>query len=128
MPKYRFTIVDEETGDEDPAEVPGRYEICERCRGEGKHTNPAIDGNGITASEWEQDWDEESREAYFAGRYDVRCEEGCIDGKVIVPDKESCSAAQWAAVEDHFLRLHEAARCDAEDRRTRRMESGGYDR
>lgn len=68
-------------------ELPAKYEICERCRGKGTHTNPSIDGNGITSSEWAE-WDDDEREGYLTGRYDVRCEEGCDNGKAMVIDFE----------------------------------------
>lgn len=50
-------------------------EVCPNCHGEGKHVNRAIDGNGITADEWWNEWDDESREMYLTGGYDVVCEE-----------------------------------------------------
>lgn len=110
-------------------ELPTVWEICTRCRGNGTHVNPSIDGHGISEDEWNgPDWDEESRETYMSGGYDVRCEAGCVDGKVLVPDDEACKAeplkSYLAAYEKQQRRI---ARWDAEDRHTRYMESGGRD-
>jgi RecJ-like exonuclease len=77
----RFTRVTGE-GDEVEVVLPASYEVCDRCRGNGKHVNPAIDGDGITSEEFDRDWDDESKEAYFAGDYDVLCEE--CDGKRVI--------------------------------------------
>lgn len=74
--------------------VPARMEVCGRCDGHGTHTNPSIDGHGITMDEWRgPEWDDESREAYLSGRYDVTC--GTCQGTnvVPVPDLRSVSAA-----------------------------------
>jgi hypothetical protein len=62
-------------------EVPGVYEVCGRCHGEGKHPNPAIDSNGISMEEFAEDPD--FAEAYFSGCYDVICEN--CHGKRVEP-------------------------------------------
>lgn len=49
-----------------------KFEVCDRCRGHGTHTNPAIDGNGITASEMAE-LGPDFREDYMNGVYDIRC-------------------------------------------------------
>ena len=83
--------------------MPTKRELCWRCNGDGHHSNPAIDGNGISSDEWRNEWDEESRHAYMSGRYDVRCEK--CDGKcwVLAPDTE---AADPVAFED-WVKWHE---------------------
>lgn len=78
--------------------VPARYEVCGRCRGEGKHTNPAIDGNGITSEEMYELGDE-FREDYLNGVYDVLCEECKGERVILKPDRERCTDLQWAAWE-----------------------------
>jgi len=57
--------------------LPTCWEVCDRCHGEGKHSNPSIDGNGITASEMDEMCyhDEDFAENYFSGVYDVTCHE-----------------------------------------------------
>jgi hypothetical protein len=47
------------------------YEVCPRCRGEGKHVNPSIDSHGLSREDFDQDPDFE--EDYFSGVYDVPC-------------------------------------------------------
>lgn len=53
-------------------ELPSRYEVCWLCDGKGSHTNPLIDGNGLTESDL-QDWDYEMWDDYRSGKYDVDC-------------------------------------------------------
>lgn len=56
-------------------EIPVKHVRCERCDGRGTHDHPAFE-NGISADEWNgPDWDDDSREGYMSGRYDVRCSE-----------------------------------------------------
>jgi hypothetical protein len=89
MAKITFTMLDEETA-EIEVELPAKNEVCGRCGGDGKHTNPAIDGNGISREDFDQDPDFE--QAYFSGRYDVTCEE-CGGNRVVpVVDAASCRA------------------------------------
>jgi len=65
-------LVDDD-GEVETHTLPTVYAVCGRCRGEGKHVNPAVDGHGITAREFEEEWSTEEREEYFDGRYDVTC-------------------------------------------------------
>lgn len=58
-----------------------KWEICGQCDGHGTVSNPSFD-QGWTQSEW-ADEDEDFKEDYFAGRYDVPC--GCKGGKVQSP-------------------------------------------
>jgi hypothetical protein len=86
--KVTYEYEDPETGEYVEEELPSRWEICSRCEGEGKHSNPNIDGHGITASEWwGPDWDDESREMYMSGGYDVACHACGGPGKVLVADE-----------------------------------------
>lgn len=62
--------------------VPFKWEVCSRCDGDGHHSNPSIDGNGITESEMD-DLGDDFRKNYFAGVYDVTCEE--CKGNRLVP-------------------------------------------
>lgn len=77
--------VETDDGVEVTVQIPARWEICPVCKGDGSHCHPAIDGNGITASEW-AGWDREDQQAYFEGQYNVPCD--CQDGKVLVPDDD----------------------------------------
>lgn len=80
MATIKFMLIEEETGDEIEVALPAKNVVCSRCDGEGKHVNPAVDGNGISQEEFDQDPDFE--EAYRSGRYDVQCLE-CKGNKVV---------------------------------------------
>lgn len=103
-PKYGLVkIIDycsPKSGFEIKIALPAKYEICERCRGEGHHSNPAIDGNGITASEFAE-WDPDEIEGYFRGDYDIRCEERCDGGKALVVDESRLTRFQKILFEAH---------------------------
>lgn len=60
---------------------PAAFEVCSRCGGKGTHVNPNIDGHGISPDEFADDPD--FAEAYFSGRYDVRCYQ--CDGLRVMP-------------------------------------------
>lgn len=94
MPTITFT---NEDGEE--IQIPAKYEVCDRCHGEGHHTNPAIDGNGITQSEMEELGDD-FREDYLSGVYDIPCDE-CYGKRVILEeDREN--------VDPEILRQYDA--------------------
>jgi len=123
------TLLGEMIDAEDEMELPAHWEICHRCRGEGSHTNPSIDGHGISAEEWNgPDWDEDEKETYLSGGYDVACEAGCIGGKVLVVDEEQCKLEPLKSLlEAYYTQENDRARDEAADRRTHYMESGGYE-
>ena len=73
--------------------LPTKFEVCPRCRGTGSHVNPAIDGNGLTAEDFEREGDQ-FREDYMAGVYDVACYQ-CKGKRVVaVPDWERLTEAE----------------------------------
>lgn len=72
--------------------LPYKNCVCPRCRGEGTHTNPSIDGNGLTREDFDDDPD--FREDYMSGMYDVVCWQ-CKGEKVIkVPDMDRMTDEQ----------------------------------
>lgn len=91
----KLTTFDDE-GDE--VEIPAMYAVCERCRGEGHHTNPAIDGNGLTSDDMDELGDD-FREDYMSGVYDIRCEVCNGERLVLVPDPRRCTPEQLALYE-----------------------------
>ena len=103
-------------------ELPTKMEVCGGCRGNGTHVNRNIDGNGITSSEWAE-WDEEEKDNYMSGAYDVTCED--CGGLRVVPtvDEDACTPEQLKAWIDHCNgeRAYEAE-CAAE----RRMMGGEW--
>ena len=90
---------------------PMKWVICSHCNGNAKVEHPAF-SNGITSSEWAE-WDQDERESYFAGHYDVRCEPCGATGKVEVPDVSRMTFAQ----KREYVRELRIEREDAADRR-----------
>lgn len=100
-----------------PLEVSAKYEVCDLCHGKGSHSL-AVDGHGITSSEWEQEWDEESRESYMRGEYDQTCEE-CSGARVVpVVDEGTVTPAVMKRINDYYADI---ARWAAEEAAERRM-------
>lgn len=89
MPTITFSTLDGEGCDLE-IELPAKWEVCGRCNGNGKHVNPAIDGNGLSREDFDEDPDFE--ESYFRGDYDMKCEE--CDGRttVVEIDEATCRA------------------------------------
>jgi hypothetical protein len=88
-------------GEEVTLDVPFKWEICDRCDGKGQHDNPAF-SDGISGEEWNNEWDDEERESYMRGAYDVRCENDCDNGKVRSPDLTGLTEEQRKDYEDHL--------------------------
>lgn len=116
-------IDEDDEGFEVEHEIPAMWEICTRCHGNGTHVNPSIDGNGITQSEWAE-WDDDEREGYFRGDYDVACGPCSGSGKVLVPDVARCDPKLLQRYEDYVTGK---AQIQAEEAMWRRLESGGDD-
>lgn len=98
--------------------IPSKYEVCERCGGEGHRGNPAFDGLSVN---YFHD-DPEFAESYFEGHYDVCCDECGGDRVVRVPDEDACDPELMTAYYERLQALHDI---EAVDRYWRRMESGG---
>jgi hypothetical protein len=128
----KLSIYKEETDEEGTfdaeieVEFPAKWEICQRCEGDGHHSNPSIDGNGITSSEWAE-WDDEEKDTYMSGGYDIPCEAKCSGGKALVVDTENLNDEQKKDYELYCEQEEQRAQSRAEDARIRRMESGGWD-
>jgi len=100
-------------------ELPAHYEVCPRCGGEGRHTDPAVDGNGLDANDFAEDPD--FREDYFSGVYDVVCEE-CKGQKVVAAvDYDSLTDEQKKQLESHYEYQRELHSVDAMMAAERRM-------
>lgn len=111
-------------GDEEiQAVMPAKMAVCYRCEGAGSHTNPSIDGNGITSSEWAE-WGEEEQETYMSGGYDVTCEV-CHGANVVPQPNYEAASAQVKKLWRLKQRAEEAdAREVASERWLRMAESG----
>ncbi len=95
--KLVIEVQDNETGDLMEIVIPSKFEVCDGCRGSGKHVNRAIDGNGISREQFDEDPDFE--EAYFRGDYDVICED-CGGNRVML-------VADWAKMDEETKKLYD---------------------
>jgi len=103
----------EEDGYEDDwVAYPAEYAVCPNCRGKGSHVNRAIDGNGLTREDFEEDPD--FMEDYLNGVYDVPCDE-CQGMRVVLRP----STEEGQKVIDKLMRGYYADR--AEEAAERRM-------
>ena len=95
--------------------LPHRWEVCPLCNGEGKHVNPSIDCNGLTAEDFDEDPD--FAEDYMSGMYDVQCRQ--CGGRTTVPvvDVGRCTFAQKRVL----VQMRRIQRWQAESRREAAM-------
>ena len=100
-PTIKFTYEDDD-GVEHEFQLPARNEVCPGCDGSGSHMTPSLRDHAITAEEWDRDWDDESREMYMNGGYDVTCQ--TCDGRRVVPvvDEEKCDKDLLQRYRDHL--------------------------
>lgn len=117
-PKTMKLIVEvsNDDGSFEEKEFPAKYEVCDTCEGRGSHVNPSIDSHGIGAEEWDRDWDEDDREAYFDGRYDVPCAE-CHGARVTpVLDEDRATPEERKQIED-VIEAHYASQREQDHER-----------
>jgi hypothetical protein len=131
MGRETITVtIEDEDGEEVQHELPAKNEVCDRCEGYGTHLNPNIGNHAYTREEFDEAFDDdESREQYFkrGGIYDVSCEV-CHGNRVVQQvDEDRLTPEQRVVFDEYRDHQEQCARWDAEDRHTRRMESGGYD-
>jgi hypothetical protein len=108
------TVYDGEADIEEELDIPVKFEVCPTCEGRGKHVNPSIDCDGLTAKDFREDPD--LADGYFSGRCDVTCY-GCGGNRVVpVPDESRCDTEDLAKLNAYldeqveFRRLQEAER------------------
>jgi hypothetical protein len=80
-----------------------KFTVCSTCRGTGKTVNPAIDGQGLSR----EDFDEQGPEFeadYFGGTYDVACRE-CKGLRVVTRARQREFAEE---VSDYRLSMAES--------------------
>lgn len=88
--------LEDDDGEEESVTVALKYEVCPTCEGRGKHVNPSIDCNGLTAEDFAEDPD--FREEYMSGRYDVACYE-CKGKRVVLDlDRDNVDSAVLARI------------------------------
>jgi RecJ-like exonuclease len=118
MATIKFETLDEETC-EIEVELPARYEVCSRCRGEGKHDHPAF-SNGFSREDLDEDSD--FAEGYFRGDYDVVCEQCQGRTTVLVVDADACKAQGLEKeLEAYFQHRREIREVDLMTQAERRM-------
>jgi hypothetical protein len=112
----KLELLDDETAEYE-AELPFNFEVCDRCSGKGTHTNPNIDGHGISSEEWANEWDDESREMYMSGGYDVLCE--LCHGERVMPvvDESRCDPDVLKHYYNKLQAEYEVRRDEAMERR-----------
>ena len=112
--KLLFDFEDDE-GNEYVVEVPAKFVICNVCNGKGTHSL-AVDGHGITAEEWNNEWSYEEQEMYMRGEYDQRCEACEGSGKLTEPNwammsnKEIEIISEWQREEREYAAMVAAER------------------
>ena len=62
-----------------PLDLPKTWQICDTCRGEGRHS---LRFGAITAGDRARDWDHDDFDNYMNGAYDVGCDYCNGTGKV----------------------------------------------
>lgn len=88
-------------------ELPTTWTVCDVCHGNGKHVNPAIDCNGLSADDFADDPD--FADAYMAGAYDVTCNR--CGGRTTV------RAVDWSRLSpEHRAAYEQQLRAEADDR------------
>jgi len=100
---------DEELHETEYLTLNAKYEVCPRCEGKGTHSNPSIDGNGITSSEMDE-MGEDFRDDYFSGTYDVRCYQCKGERVILVPDPAYNSPLDMKAYEEYQYEKDDAWR------------------
>ena len=89
--------LEDDDGEEESVTVALKYEACPTCEGKGKHVNPSIDCDGLTAKDFAEDPD--FRAEYMSGRYDVTCY-GCKGKRVVLDlDRDNIDAAVLARID-----------------------------
>ena len=108
--------LEDDDGEEESVTVALKYEVCPTCEGKGKHVNPSIDCDGLTAEDFAEDPD--FREEYMSGRYDVTCY-GCKGKRVVLElDRDNIAAELLARIDSM---VEDRAHYERESAAERRM-------
>jgi len=104
---FRYYTEAEEGDLEEELTVQCEAEVCDVCRGKGRHVNPSIDRNGLMA----EDFDAEPGfyDDYTSGVYDVSCNE--CDGKrvMLVPKEDDPNYMKFCETQDIRNEIDEEA-------------------
>jgi|688.fasta_scaffold299450_2 hypothetical protein len=104
--------------------VPFKYTVCSLCNGVGTHVNPSVDSNGLTSEDFAED--DDFRESYFSGAYDMPCNK--CHGKGLTPEYDETRASPEIKkkMTSYLKYRKDVAEDMVNDAYTRRMENGGY--
>jgi hypothetical protein len=104
-------FIDQPDGTQLEVTLPLKWDVCPVCEGRGTHVNPAIDCQGLTAEDFDEDPD--FADEYMSGTYDQQCNR--CGGRTTVPvvDEDRCTKEQLAAWEEQE---RDNAACEAEHR------------
>ena len=94
--RMQAKIYDPDT--EEEVWISCNYSVCPLCDGKGKHVNPSIDCNGLTAEDFAEDPD--FLEDYKSGLYDIPCNE--CGGNRVVPDSDDPRVLRWREEEASY--------------------------
>lgn len=115
--------------DQIEANFPAVFKVCPRCEGTGTHTNPNIDGNGITQSELSEILhdDPDFLDDYVGGVYDITCQE-CKGKRVVerVDDDAAIRAGLKAELKAYHEALEEVREAEAIERSEMRAQYGEW--
>lgn len=100
----------------DGVKIPAVWAICGQCNGEGMSS--AYLG-AFTREEFDEAFDYEEQERYFAGEYDRQCDVCHGSGKVKHIDEDRLTPEQREVVQSYYDHM-------AELRQERRMREMGY--
>jgi uncharacterized protein YrzB (UPF0473 family) len=95
-----FKVMDE---DGNEVELPAKFIVCPRCEGKGVHDHPAF-SNGLTQEDFD---DQDFKEEYFRGTYDVACTECKGERVVPAPIEDKLNEQQKKFLEAHYEMLSE---------------------
>ena len=106
----RMTAIASFIDEDEPREIPFKWEVCGTCEGRGRHVSPSIDCNGISGETFREDPD--FHQDYMNGLYDVPCAE--CNGRRVVPEpalEEHVEAFEaWVESELDYQRICAAER------------------
>lgn len=124
--KAVVTWIDEHDVDQE-TKLPAKFEVCDNCKGKGRHMTPSMRDHAYSAEEFMEAFPEpEDRAGYFGGAYDVECTECHGERVVMVVDLDDLAVSDpdWKTdIENHLQRI---AQMEAEDRHIQRMENMEY--